>query len=65
MTTTDPLEQTAHAIEERVRPHVEHATRKLTTFNAQATTYIKAHPGRCLLGAVAAGYIIGRIARRK
>jgi hypothetical protein len=65
MTMTEPFEQTAHAIEERVRPQVERATQNLTRLNRQVTTYIKANPGRCLLGAVAAGYVIGRIARRK
>ena len=35
-----------------------------TAANYDAVAYIKENPGKCLLGAIAAGYIIGRIARR-
>lgn len=64
MEMTDQLEQTAREIEERVRPQIEHAKRKITSLNGQAVSYIKENPGKCLLGAIAAGFIIGRIARR-
>ena len=32
--------------------------------NGKVVDYIKENPGKCLLGAIAAGYVIGRIARR-
>lgn len=64
MEMTQELEDTARQIEERVRPQIEQAKRRLSGLNDQATTYIKANPGKCLLGALAAGYIIGKIASR-
>jgi len=64
MEMTDQIEQTARELGDRVRPQIEQARKKLTTFNDEAVSYIKENPGRCLLGAIAAGFIIGRIARR-
>jgi hypothetical protein len=64
MEISDQFEQSARDIEARVRPQIEEVKRKITGFNDEAISYIKANPGKCLLGAVAAGFIIGRIARR-
>jgi len=64
MEMTDQIEQTAREIGDRVRPQIEQARRKLTNINDQAVSYIKENPGKCLMGAIAAGFIIGRIARR-
>lgn len=60
----EQLQNTAREIEARVRPQIEEAKQKLSDLNGQVVRYIKANPGTCLLGAVAAGFIIGRIARR-
>jgi len=49
---------------ERVRPQIEDARRRLSSFNEQAVSYIKENPGQCVLGALALGYIVGKIARR-
>ena len=64
MEITEQFQQAAHDIEDRVRPQIEDAKRKLTDFNDQVVTYVKANPGKCLLGAIAVGFIVGRIARR-
>jgi hypothetical protein len=64
MEMTQELEDTARQIEERVRPQIEEAKRRLSQLNSQATSYIKENPGKCLIGALAAGYIIGKIASR-
>lgn len=64
MEMTDQLQDTARQLEERVRPQLEEARQRLSETNDRVVTYIKANPGACLLGAAAAGYIIGRIARR-
>jgi hypothetical protein len=64
MEMTEQFEKTAREIEDRIRPQIDEAKRKVGDLNDQAVTYIKANPGKCLLGAIAAGYIIGRIARR-
>jgi hypothetical protein len=64
MEVTQELEDTARQIEERVRPQIDEAKRRLSDFGQQTTSFIKANPGKCLLGALAAGYIIGKIASR-
>jgi hypothetical protein len=58
------MEDTAREIGERVRPQIEHAKQRLSEINGQVTRYIKANPGKCLLGALAVGYIVGKIASR-
>jgi hypothetical protein len=64
MEMTEQFEKTARDIEDRIRPQIEEAKKKVGELNNQVTGYIKANPGKCLLGAIAAGFIIGRIARR-
>jgi len=64
MEMTEQIEKTAREIEDRFRPQIEEAKKKVSDLNDRAVSYIKENPGKCLLGAVAAGYIIGRIARR-
>jgi ElaB/YqjD/DUF883 family membrane-anchored ribosome-binding protein len=64
MEMTDQIEKTAKELEDRFRPQIEEAKKKVSDLNDRAVDYIKENPGKCLLGAIAAGYIIGRIARR-
>jgi len=64
MEMTEQFERTARDIEDRVKPQIQEAKRKINDLNDQVVGYIKANPGKCLLGAIAAGFIIGRIARR-
>jgi hypothetical protein len=64
MEVSQELQDTARQFEERVRPQIEDAKRRLSDLNDRTTSFIKANPGKCLLGALAAGYIIGKIASR-
>jgi ElaB/YqjD/DUF883 family membrane-anchored ribosome-binding protein len=64
MDMTREIEDTAREIGERVRPQIEDAKRRLSSANQQVVTYIKENPGKCVLGAIALGYIVGKIARR-
>ncbi|HEY5089975.1 MAG TPA: hypothetical protein VIK30_08400 [Polyangia bacterium] len=64
MEMTDQIEATAREIGDRVRPQIEDAKRRLTSLNDKAIDYIKENPGTCLVGAVALGFLIGKIARR-
>lgn len=64
MEIAEKIEDTAREFEDRVRPQLDQAKKRLTDMNDEVIDYIKANPGKCLLGALAAGYIIGRIARR-
>ena len=61
---TDQIVQRAREIGDRVRPQIENAKRKLETMNDDVTDYIKENPGKCVLGAIALGFLIGKIARR-
>ncbi len=65
MEMTEPFEKAAHDIENRVLQRLESVATRLAHLNEHLATYIRANPGRCLFGAVAAGYVVGRIARRK
>jgi hypothetical protein len=64
MEMTDQIEATARELGDRVRPQLEDAKRRLSSLNDKAVDFIKENPGTCLVGALALGYIIGKIARR-
>jgi molecular chaperone GrpE (heat shock protein) len=64
MNTTDQIEAAARDAAAKVRPQVEAAKRRLSGWNETLTGYIKENPGRCLLGAVAIGFLVGKLARR-
>ena len=64
MGTTADIKRFAHDVEARVGPELEHARKRIESMNERATTYIKENPGKCILGAVALGYLIAKIARR-
>jgi ElaB/YqjD/DUF883 family membrane-anchored ribosome-binding protein len=65
MEMTEKIEETAREIGERVRPQIDEAKRKLESLNSSAVSFIKENPGKCLVGAVALGYLIGKIASRR
>jgi ElaB/YqjD/DUF883 family membrane-anchored ribosome-binding protein len=61
---TAQIEAAVREASERARPQVEEARRRLSSWNDTVATYIKEQPGRCLLGALAVGFVVGQIARR-
>ena len=65
MEMTEKIEETAREIGERVRPQIDEAKRKIEALNTSAVSFIKENPGKCLVGAVALGYLIGKIASRR
>ena len=65
METNPPLEAKARELQERFAPQLEEAKQGLTDLNTKVVKFIKAHPGACLLGAIAVGYVVGRIASRR
>jgi ElaB/YqjD/DUF883 family membrane-anchored ribosome-binding protein len=65
MEMTEKIEETARELGARVRPQIEEAKRRFTSMSDSATTYIKANPGKCLVGAIAVGFLIGKIASRR
>jgi hypothetical protein len=64
MEMTEQIEARVRQVGARVRPQIDEARRRLTSLNGDVTGYIKENPGRCLLGAIALGFVIGKIARR-
>jgi hypothetical protein len=62
---TTSFENSAEDVVERIRPQIEDAKRRLGRVNGQVTDFIKEHPAACLLGAVALGYLVARVARSR
>ena len=44
---------------------IEQAKRQLGRLNGRITGFIQDHPAACLLGALALGYLVARVARRQ
>ena len=65
MEMTEKIEETARELGARVKPQIEEARRRMESLNTSAIAYIKENPAKCLIGAIAAGYIIGKIAGRR
>ena len=61
---TQEIEERAHALSARVKPQIREARQKLESVGETVTEYIKENPAKCLVGAIALGYIVGKIARR-
>jgi len=64
MEMTEQIEATVREVGDRVRPQLEAAKKRLSSLDDTVTGYIKENPGKCLLGALAVGFLIGKIARR-
>jgi len=65
MEMTDKIEETAREIGARVRPQIEEARKRVSSMNDSAIAYIKENPGKCVVGAIAVGYLIGKLASRR
>jgi hypothetical protein len=62
---TTSLERSIDGIGDRVRPRIEEARKQLERFDGRARRLINEHPAACLLGALALGYLVARVARRQ
>ncbi len=62
---TTSFEDSAKDVGERIRPRIEDAKRRLREVDGRITGFIKDHPAACLLGAVALGYLVARVARSR
>jgi len=65
MEMTEKIEETAREIGARVRPQIDEARKKLESMNTSAIEFIKENTGKCLVGAVALGFLVGKIASRR
>lgn len=64
MATTDTLSDKAREIQDRVAPQIEDARRELDSLNDRVAGFIKHRPLTSLAMALAAGFLVGRIASR-
>jgi hypothetical protein len=62
---TTSFGNTLDDVGDRIRPRIEDAKRRLGRLNGQVTDFITDHPAACLLGAVALGYLVARVARSR
>jgi hypothetical protein len=62
---TSTFKTSVEDVGDRFLPQIEDAKRRLGRLNGEVTGFIKDHPAACLLGAVALGYLVARVARRR
>jgi ElaB/YqjD/DUF883 family membrane-anchored ribosome-binding protein len=59
------IQDRARELQERVIPQIDEARRNLVDMNNRMVSFIRANPGTCLLGAIAVGFLIGKVASRR
>lgn len=52
------------SVEEQVAARMEAAAESLSQWNDRALAFARERPGTCIIGAVALGFIVGKIAAR-
>ncbi len=52
-------------LQARVAPQIDEVREKLSDLNTRVTSFIRERPGTCLLGALAFGYVVGKLASRR
>lgn len=63
-TNPQQFQDKARDLQARVGPQLEEAAQNLTELNTRVVSFIRANPGTCLIGAVAVGFLIGKLASR-
>ncbi len=64
-TNTNDIAGTAASLRERGQDKLDEARQKLTDFQDQAVRFIRERPMAVLIGAVAAGFIVGKLLSRR
>jgi hypothetical protein len=52
-------------LSDRVRPKIDEVKQHIGRMNGRITGFIQDHPAACLLGAIALGYVVARVARQQ
>lgn len=61
----EQLQEKARELQARIAPQIDEARRNLVDLNHRVVGFIKENPGTCLVGAVAVGFLIGKLASRR
>lgn len=64
-TSAESMNETLAQLQERVGPQIEQAKEKLEVWNQQAMKVMRERPGTCLIVAIGAGFLIGRMVSRR
>jgi hypothetical protein len=64
-TTPHVFQDRTRDIQERVGPQIDQARAALADWNQRAVSFIRERPGTCLIGALAFGYVVGKIVSRR
>ncbi len=59
------LQDRARELQEQLGPGLMQARENLNEMNRRVATFIRENPGTCLLGAVAIGFVVGKLAARR
>lgn len=65
MNPTQHFDDATHELQDKFGPQLEQARQNLSELNRRVTSFIKENPGTCLLGALAVGFVVGKIASRR
>ena len=61
----EPQDEAVKAFQERLGPKLKDAEAQLMNVNEKVKSFIRENPGTCLLGALAVGFVVGKLASRK
>jgi hypothetical protein len=62
---TTSLKESIDSLSNRARPKIEEAKQQIGRAGGRITSFIQDHPAACLLGALALGYFVARVARHQ
>jgi hypothetical protein len=62
---TTSFKEDVDSLSNRVRPKVEEARQRIGRVIGRVTSFVQDHPAACLLGALALGYLVARVARHQ
>jgi len=60
---TSSIKDSVDSLGDRVRPKIEEAKEEIGRVSGRIRSFIQDHPAACLVGAVALGYLVARVAR--
>lgn len=63
--TKPTFEQRARELEQALAPQLEGVKARLAALNDEVKSFVRANPGTSLLGAVAVGFVVGKLASRR